>query len=388
MPVSTTYPGVYIEEVPSGAHTITGVSTSVTAFVGRTASGPLNAAVPLTSFAGFEQDFGGLAADSPLSYCVAHFFQNGGAQAWVVRVATSPGCAPADLIGSEAARTGIYALEGIDPFNLLVMPDTAAGSGMLDVLAEAVAYCTRRRAFMIIDVPETVQTFAQARDWMSNDAAPLRRRDAALYFPRLRLPDPLINNAVRNFPAAGAVAGLYAYTDAGRGVWKAPTGPLVGPTDLSCPLTDVENGVLNSLALNCVRIFPIAGIVTWGARTARGATPPGDGYMYVPVRRLALFIEESISRGTQWITFEPTGEPPWSQIRHAVGNFLHRLFQSGAFQGSRSEDAYFARCDSTTTTQQDIDDGRVNIVVGFAPLKPAEFVIITIRQMVGCTGGT
>jgi phage tail sheath protein FI len=297
---------------------------------------------------------------------------------------TAPGIA--DLTGSEAAKTGIYALEDVDLFNLLVMPDATLGSGLMSVLTEAIAYCVRRRAFMIIDAPETVATFAQAQTWMGGTASPLRSRNSAIYFPRLREPDPLTNGVVKSFASAGALAGLYARTDADRGVWKAPAGTsanIVGATGLSYTLTDKENGTLNPLALNCLRTFPVYGTVSWGARTGDGADALADEYKYIPVRRLALFLEESLYRGTQWAVFEPNDEPLWAQIRLNLGAFMHTLFAQGAFQGRTPRDAYFVKCDKETTTQNDVDLGRVNIVVGFAPLKPAEFVIIQIQQIAG-----
>ena len=380
VPVAITYPGVYIEEIPSDVHTVTGVSTSVTAFVGFTVSGSVDTPVHIFSFAEYEQTFGGLAADAPMSYAVKHFFQNGGTEAYVVRVAAGTG----GLSGNIEAKTGIYALENVDIFNLLVMPDASAGAGMTDVLTDAIAYCVRRRAFMIMDAPEDVSTFQQASTWISSSASPLRSQNAAIYFPRLRAPDPMMNNVVRTFPSAGALAGLFARTDSKRGVWKAPAGMsavIIGATGVSLTLTDAENTSLVSQGLNCLRNFPVVGTVSWGARTARGADSFADEYKYVPVRRLALFLEESVYRGTQWVVFETNDEPLWSQIRLNVGAFLHRLFAQGAFQGTTPKDAYFVKCDKETTTQNDIDLGRVNIVVGFAPLKPAEFVIIHVQQI-------
>ncbi|HEY3258077.1 MAG TPA: phage tail sheath C-terminal domain-containing protein [Gemmatimonadaceae bacterium] len=308
--------------------------------------------------------------------------------AQVQGAAGNNGAAPGagQLTGNLAAKTGIYALESVDIFNLLVMPDATAGAGMIGVLTDAIAYCVRRRAFMIIDAPENVSTFQQASTWISGAASPLRNRNAALYFPRLRSPDPMMNNVVRSFPSAGALAGLYARTDSERGVWKAPAGMTAlinGATGVSVTLTDPENGNLNPLGLNCIRTFPVIGTVSWGARTARGADLFADEYKYVPVRRLALFLEESLYRGTQWVVFEPNDEPLWSQIRLNLGAFMHTLFAQGAFQGKTPRDAYFVKCDKETTTQNDIDLGRVNIVVGFAPLKPAEFVIIQIQQIAG-----
>jgi hypothetical protein len=177
-----------------------------------------------------------------------------------------------------------------------------------------------------------------------------------------------------------------ARTDATRGVWKAPAGTeaaLRGTQGLSVKLTDGENGQLNPLGINSLRSFPIIGRVVWGARTLRGADQLADEYKYIPVRRLALFIEESLFRGTQWVVFEPNDEPLWSQIRLNIGAFMQNLFRQGAFQGSSPRDAYFVKVDSETTTQNDINLGIVNIVVGFAPLKPAEFVVIKIQQIAG-----
>jgi uncharacterized protein len=307
------------------------------------------------------------------------------------QIAGDPGdngtkAAPASLSGVAADKTGLWALEDVDIFNLLVIPEMSEGAGSPGVVADAIAYCERRRAFMLIDAPETITDLKTAQAWALGASAPMRSRNSALFFPRLRSPDPLKNGIVGTFAAAGAVAGLYARTDAERGVWKAPAGTsatIVGATGLQYKLTDGENGVLNPLGLNCLRTFPVYGTVSWGARTGFGADARADEYKYVPVRRLALFLEESLYRGTQWVVFEPNDEPLWAQIRLNLGAFMHVLFAQGAFQGRTPRDAYFVKCDKETTTQNDIDLGRVNIVVGFAPLKPAEFVIIRIQQIVG-----
>lgn len=177
-----------------------------------------------------------------------------------------------------------------------------------------------------------------------------------------------------------------ARTDTTRGVWKALAGldaTLNGIQGLEVNLNDAENGLLNPLGINCLRFFPVAGHVVWGARTLRGADQLADEYKYIPVRRLALYIEESLYRGLQWVVFEPNDEPLWAQIRLNVGAFMNNLFRQGAFQGKTPREAYFVKCDKETTTQNDINLGIVNIVVGFAPLKPAEFVIVKIQQMAG-----
>jgi phage tail sheath protein FI len=158
---------------------------------------------------------------------------------------------------------------------------------------------------------------------------------------------------------------------------------LVGVPQLSVPLTDAENGELNPLGINCLRALPPAGRVVWGARTLQGDNRLASEWKYIPVRRTALFIEESLFRGLKWAVFEPNDEPLWAQIRLNAGSFMHSLFRQGAFQGATPREAYFVKCDKETTTQSDIDSGIVNVVVGFAPLKPAEFVVIKIQQIAG-----
>jgi hypothetical protein len=649
MPVALTYPGVYIQELNSGVRTITGVATSITAFVGYTARGRDNFAVRLFSYPDFERAFGGLSADSELSYAVKHFFDNGGSDAYVVRIPNSdampsekvlpdttavpatptatptpapepirvtarskgewgnkvvinvdytdilaadtkafnltitdlgsgiterfanvtmdktksnfvdkvvnnsdngsklvsvkadpqharplatgtvggdvtlpaqidgtkeyliqissdkpdksiqnvpvvviakgeapptsllgmcrllenkanlelqkkiPGasirCVPSgkgiqvtgvisdaleakitfvavtvsgstedadaflklstgtpnlsnyllsggsdgtqlpgneDLIGKESDFSGIYALDKVDLFNLLCIPDAtraqAGDSDKLDstvdpnqIFGQALTYCKKRRAFLLIDPPPEVTDVATAIDWKTSGLT-VKGKDAAAYFPRLKLADPLNKFQLRSFAPCGVIAGLYARTDTERGVWKAPAGTaavLQNVQSLAYKLTDGEHGALNPLGLNCCRTFPIHGNVSWGARTLDGADANASEWKYVPVRRLALFIEESLYRGTQWVLFEPNDEPLWAQIRLNIGAFMQNLFRQGAFQGASKQDAYFVKCDKETTTQNDINLGIVNIVVGFAPLKPAEFVVISLQQMAG-----
>jgi phage tail sheath protein FI len=294
----------------------------------------------------------------------------------------------AALLGiRDPQKTGLYALEDVDLFNILCIPSAAEleDTEMENVISEAQTYCEERRAFIIVDLPPDVNDMQKARDWLE-DKATLRHKNAAAYFPRLRIPDPLKNYRLLSVGASGTVAGLFARTDAARGVWKAPAGieaRLRNVSELDYTLTDMENGQLNPLGLNCLRNFDIYGNVCWGSRTLEGADRMASEWKYIPVRRLALFIEESLFRGTQWVVFEPNDEPLWAQIRLNVGAFMHNLFRQGAFQGMTPREAYFVKCDKETTTQNDIDLGIVNILVGFAPLKPAEFVIIKIQQIAG-----
>ena len=289
-----------------------------------------------------------------------------------------------ELVGSPLAKTGMQALLDTDLFNLLVIPETfdMTDAQAAAVIASAADLCEGRRAFYILDAPSG-KTLANIAAWANGVT---QTRNAAVYFPPVRIVDPLDGLRPRAMPPSGTLAGVYARTDATRGVWKAPAGTdatLNGVIDLGLPVSDLENGNLNPHGINVLRSFPAYGRVVWGARTTRGADAQADEYKYVPIRRLALFLEESLYRGTQWVVFEPNDEPLWAQIRLNLGVFMNGLFRQGAFQGSTPQEAYFVKCDKETTTQADRNLGIVNIEVGFAPLKPAEFVVITIQQVVG-----
>jgi hypothetical protein len=293
-----------------------------------------------------------------------------------------------DIIGVRANKTGMFALEDVDLFNILCIPraaDLSPATAMFTVYSNAAAYCLERRAFMIVDIPSSVDNVQKMKDFMDANAT-LRNRNAAIYFPRTRIADPLNNQRLRDIASSGTMAGVYARTDNDRGVWKAPAGidtTLRNVSELVYVQTDPENGVLNPLGINALRNFAVFGNVAWGARTMDGADVQASEWKYLPVRRFALFLEESLYRGTKFAVFEPNDEPLWAQIRLNVGAFLQNLFRQGAFQGQTPRDAYFVKCDKDTTTQNDIDQGIVNILVGFAPLKPAEFVIIKISQIAG-----
>lgn len=525
MPVTPTFPGVYIEEIPSGVRTISGVATSITAFVGRALRGPTDVDGPVTinSYGDYERIFGGLWTESTLGYAVRDFFQNGGGQAIIVRlyhtgsdpdkailqadsldlIAAYPGAwanqlrvrvdtnvrpalagedgtkmfnlyvrdgntgvieefrnvsvesghsrqvdkvlantsklvrvdgalpsarptasvdgvdagktvwddnttatnykvqsgdaaSDGDLLdsddfngtGKEAAKQGLFALEKADLFNILCIPPYLDDGNVDDaIVAAAAVYCEKRRAFYIVDSKPTT-------DWADKDAVKTAvagglatsSKNAAIFFPRIVMTNPLHDNQLEEFAACGALAGIFARTDAQRGIWKAPAGleaTLVGVPKLAVSLTDPEIGELNPLGVNCLKLFPAAGRVVWGSRTLQGNDILASEWKYIPVRRTALYLEESLFRGTQWVVFEPNDEPLWAQIRLNVGAFMHDLFRQGAFQGTTPREAYFVKCDKETTTQDDINRGVVNILVGFAPLKPAEFVIIQIQQIAG-----
>ena len=291
--------------------------------------------------------------------------------------------------GSFAEKTAMYALEKADLFNLLCIPPVNRETDITpDVWSKAAQYCSDRRAMLIIDPPIDWDTKDKAVKNLKGIFDPIGqyKKNVAIFFPRVKLTDPLRENRIDTFVPCGVLAGIFARTDSQRGVWKAPAGieaGLTGVRGLSVSLTDGENGQLNPLGLNCLRNFTAYGNVVWGSRTTAGDDRLASEWKYIPVRRIALFLEESLYRGSQWVVFEPNDEPLWAQIRLNIGAFMNTLFRQGAFQGSSPREAYFVKCDKETTTQNDIDRGIVNIVVGFAPLKPAEFVIIKFQQIAG-----
>jgi len=278
-------------------------------------------------------------------------------------------------------RQGIFALETTD-FNLLCLPGVTDPSTLID----SAAYCESRLAFLIADSPNNnTLTPDQMATYVRGTGLP-KTDHGAVYYPWIDIGDPLNGGKLRSTAPCGTIAGLYARTDSTRGVWKAPAGTeasLTGAQAVEYTMTDGENGILNPLGVNCIRNFPVYGVVSWGARTLKGSDDAASDYKYVPVRRLALYLEGSLLRGTKWVVFEPNDEPLWSEIRLNIGAFLQRLFRQGAFQGKTPAEAYFVKCDKETTTQNDINLGIVNILVGFAPLKPAEFVVIQIQQIAG-----
>ncbi|RKH61642.1 phage tail sheath family protein [Corallococcus aberystwythensis] len=287
-------------------------------------------------------------------------------------------------------------LDRLDVYNIVCAPpdsfDTDAKNwpALYTYLA---GKCRDKKATLIVDPPTAWSNASQIHPENfgadigvspSTDMAPY----CALYYPRVVGSDMLKGGAVHSRPASGIIAGIMARTDATRGVWKAPAGFEAGLANISgldLKLTDQENGNLNSQGVNCLRSFPTVGPVVWGARTLAGADVLSSDFKYLPVRRLTDYIEQTLLRQTRWAVFEPNDEPLWSQLRLAIGGFMNDLFRQGAFQGSSRDKAYFVKCDATTTTQDDINRGIVNVEVGFAPLKPAEFVVIYIEQIAGQT---
>jgi phage tail sheath protein FI len=296
----------------------------------------------------------------------------------------SDGIAPgqAEYEGDPILHTGFYALDKVDLFNLMVLPADREYD-VANVKGSASIYCVSRRAFLLLDAPDN---WTQD-DHPTADAATVNtyrigvsKQHSAIFYPRVEYSDGGIRKLIG---PSGMIAGLMARIDSQRGVWKAPAGieaDLRGLTDLEINMTDNENGVLNKLGVNCIRKFP-NGVVSWGARTLDGSDDFGSEWKYIPIRRLALFLEESLFRGTKWVVFEPNDEPLWAKIRMNLNAFMMSLYRQGAFQGSTPDKAFFVKCDGETTTANDRNLGIVNIQVGFAPLKPAEFVIISIQQI-------
>jgi phage tail sheath protein FI len=299
---------------------------------------------------------------------------------------------PADFVKVFQADTS---LDKVAIFNILVTPGICDNA----VNSAALAFAERKRAFAILDAPVDsaadtgTPPVTPVNDPSILDKIPLSE-NGALYFPYLKSTHPLTGDPVEVAPS-GYVAGIYARTDNRRGVWKAPAGiestlvNTVGVVERG-KMSNERQGVLygvidHATPINCLRSFPGAGTVVFGARTLVGSNPAFNQSKYVPVRRMTLFIEQTLLANLTWVVFEPNDEPLWISIRTSIENFMLSLFNQGALQGSKPSDAFQVKCDHTTTTQQDIDNGIVNIIVAFAPLKPAEFVIIKIAQLAGQT---
>jgi phage tail sheath protein FI len=294
------------------------------------------------------------------------------------------GIAP-NLATYDAAYT--VARRDVDLFNILMLPRNVGqtDNDRATYWGAASAFAKERRAVLLMDPRSDWQDVTQARAGLTALRNGVVKDYTAIYWPRIVINDP-VTGAERRIDPAGTVAGICARIDASRGVWKAPAGleaALIGARALDRRMSDQENGVINPEALNALRGFP-SGIVVWGARTMDGFDNSGNtDYRYLPVRRTALMIEESLYRGLKFAVFEPNDAPLWGQIRLAAGAFMNGLFRQGAFQGQKASDAYFVKCDAETTTQTDINLGIVNVLVGFAPLKPAEFIVLTVQQKAG-----
>jgi phage tail sheath protein FI len=351
--------------LPTVPPPILGVPTSTTALIGEAAQGPVEQPVLVTSLSEYEQVFGGPQPGQELFLAVSLFFLNGGRRAWVVRLGAR---------SAAGIRRGLDALDAVDDLGLLCLAGLAGGTA----LAPAATYARSRGTFFVGEPAGSRQaTLTAARGIRAAD-----RGHAAVFFPRLRVRDPLQPSSTVLCGSSAAVAGLLARTDTERGVhaFAAGTGAhLQGAVGLAASVGDKAAATLRRSGVNAIRQVPNHGMVVWGARTV-GSREQDEDWKYVPVRRTALYLEESIERGIEWVDFEPNDEPTWRALRGAVVAFLLQTFQEGAFAGSGPAEAFFVRCGSDTTTQSDIDKGIVVIEIGFAPLRPAEFVTFRIRH--------
>lgn len=595
MPVTTSYPGVYLEETQLTSPSVTAATTSDTAFIGYFLKGPVNEAVKVTSLNQFNSMFGGLSESSECSYAVNQFFLNGGTTAWIVRIAPGftppPGKGDGEKQGEQAAPQGqgteggagahgagkgksttkpavsatatvaiggskkegaeeaaakpksasfdfsanspgawgnqlavqvtpsgklwnvavaqasgtrssvtetsgkyttskqtiwstletfynvsldptdpqyivtvinqsseyvtvsatqsaghdastwlqlqsgvdgtwgtgtdaataltnalVYqlsttpALDDIAPnhFNIMCLPEAALlpNNNQVAVYTPALEYCKNNQAFLIIDPPppetyeKTPGVPSYGTNWVDSVSkmvtwsAGWRNSDnysGATYYPWLLVPDPLNNYNPRLVGPSGTLAGIYASTDLNRGVWKAPAGVdavLQGTISLADTLDDADSGTLNPLGINALRTLPIYGPVVWGARTLAGADEINTVFRYVDARRLTDFIEQSLVQSLKWAVFEPNAPPLWASITLEVSAFMAQLFSEGAFQGTTAAQAYRVQCDGNTTTQTDIENGVVNVIVAFAPVPPAEFVVLQIQVSAAQLGST
>ena len=335
-----------------------------------------------------------------MSYAVQQYFLNGGQVAVVVRVKKRKRCQidlknlftqskPDENIGYheiadpslETDQRGLWAFEKGDPINLLCIPPFAPQVDVNQTTWRgALKFCKARRVFLIIDPPSTWKTVKDVS--IGIEDMKVRDGNAAIYYPTLLMADPAKDNRSISLSPGGVVAGIIARTDLSRGVWKAPAGVdanLAEYLKSAISLDDVEIEELSKRGVNSLHELPNGKTVVWGARTLIGDEQHTSEWKYISVRRAALLIETSIYRGLQWVVFEPNDEPLWAQIRLTVGAFMNELFRSGALTGSKPDEAYFVKCDHETTTPNDMVQGVVNILVGFAPLKPTEFIVIKFQ---------
>jgi phage tail sheath protein FI len=386
-------PDVYIEEVAGGARPIQAVGTSTAGFVGEApdARARLDEAVAINNWSQFVREFAPEGSSSTnLSHAVYGFFQNGGSRCYVVNVGKGA------LTGTGKKRAGLDILEAVDEIAIVAAP------GYTDAVSyEAViAHCENMSDRVgILDAPLDVpdisaltkvgtakttksSTKSEGDADTTTNADGLRPRQsdggyAAFYYPWIVVRDPLGDDLV-NVPPSGHLAGIWARSDASRGVHKAPANePIRGALNLTYNLTRAEQGELNQNGVNCIRFFANEGIRVWGARTVASGS---SEWRYLNVRRLFNMIEESIANSTRWIVFEPNDQPLWKSIRRDVSAFLTLLWRDGALMGSSPEEAFFVKCDSETNTSESIDAGMVITLIGIAPVKPAEFIVFRISQ--------
>lgn len=359
---------------PAPRSPIEPVPTDVAAFVGTAARGLLDEPVEVGSWREFSALFGGAAPGCGLPYAVSDFLANGGRRAVVLRVPGTGAATAEALVGRP--EEGLHALERALPFSLLALPPA---DGDVDPAAAAAAYewCVAQRVMLLLDGP-TAWTSAEDVPARPGTAVGASGPDVAVYWPRLRQSDPLNPGSRRLGSVVGAVAGVIARTDRRHGPWKAPAGRdgvVVGIDGLAAMVDQPDVALLNPRGVNTLREFPGLGVQVWGARTLS----EDPEWRYLPVRRLALLVEESLRRGLAWAVFAAADESTWSAVRSLCTDFLVDLWRRGAFPGDTPSEAFWVRCGRDTMTQSDIAAGRLTVVVGLAPLRPAEFTTLRLR---------
>ncbi|MEV6814040.1 phage tail sheath subtilisin-like domain-containing protein [Micromonospora sp. NPDC051296] len=407
-------PGIYVEEVPSGARPIGPVGTSTAAFVGvapdRTAH--LGEALAVNNWTDFLRLYadGDQLESTPLARAVFGFLDNGGTRCWVVNVGES-----GSVAGTGRQRGGLNLLEAVDEISILAAPgfhDPVSHEALLSMAEKTrtmVAICDPAPDIDDVSTLTRVATAGSGRPAKPSDAGdpdspaagggggsgsgggggagPVSHRPrqsdfGALYYPWLRVRDPLSGELVLT-PPSGHVAGIWARTDALRGVHKAPANePVRGAVDLGHLVTRAEHDVLNPKGVNVIRFFPGEGIRVWGARTLAAEA---SEWRYLNVRRLSIAIEQAIANGTRWMVFEPNDYTLWRSIRRDIGAFLTRVWRDGALLGRTPEEAFFVKCDEETNPADVRDAGMVVAHIGIAVVKPAEFVVFKLSQWAGGT---
>jgi len=370
-------PRVFVEETSFRSRSIEGVSTTTAGFAGPCRSGPINSPQRISSIPEFERTFGdgqplGFANEKPsinyLWQSVRAFFEQGGKQLYIVRIARPR---------SVDYEAGLKAFEDVQDVSIVAAPGSTSNFAMRadDAVATIrllIAHAERMKyRFAILDCGDG-QSISDVRALRGK----LDSSFAALYFPWVRIMDPISGTEI-SLPPSGFVAGIYVRSDIARSVSKAPANEVVAlATGFELSITKEQQEILNPEGINCFRTFPGRGNLLWGARTISS----DPQWKYVHLRRYFAYLEQSIDRGTQWAVFEPNGETLWTNIRQTIESFLFNEWKSGSLLGDRPEKAYFVRCDRTTITQNDLDNGRLICLIGVAPLKPAEFVIFRIGQ--------
>jgi uncharacterized protein len=373
-------PGVYVEEIRIWAKPIQGVDTSTVGMVGLTQKGPINKPTLITSNIKFQNIFGGYLENSCgdyryLPHAVEGFFQNGGQRLYINRVVASNNVVSDETIIGEYSKepgksTGLCAFNDIIGIKIIAVPN-----GTTKKIQNAmIAHCEQMNRFAVLDPKKsaTVYDVQQQRSLFDS-------KYAALYFPWIKIK---IHSTGEIFavPPSGHICGIYVRTDVERGVQKAPANEAIkGVLSPEQQITKAQQDLLNPLGVNCLREFSGRGLRIWGDRT----TSNDPLWKYINVRRLFLYLEESIEKGTHWAVFEPNNEKLWANINQTITNFLTTVWKNGALMGTTQEQAFFVKCDRTTMTQNDIDKGILIAIIGVAPTKPAEFVIFRIAQWQG-----